>query len=346
MKFDFIDLFCGGGGLGEGFREAGFRSVWALDMDQASCRTYKENFGHEVYCGQIESVKRAPTKADVVIGGPPCQGFSPLGGFYASAEEDHAKMNRLWKHFLRVAETASPRAFVIENVPEFLKSDQFKRFRVEAAGLGYDVAWGVLNAYEFGVPQVRKRGFAIGAKGFVPSLPQPSGQHNTVRQAIGDLPLIPTGNNWHIGRSPTPLSLERYRCVPAGGNRFDLMKRRPDITPQCWLNKKTGTTDVFGRLEWGKPASTIRTEFFKPEKGRYLHPQADRPITHREAARIQTFPDDYRFVGSKIEVAKMIGNAVPPKLASAIARHVRALIEGEYTPSLHVARPVRATARN
>ncbi len=98
------------------------------------------------------------------------------------------------------------------------------------------------------------------------------------------------------------------------------------LTPRCWLEKPTGSTDVFGRLEWDKPALTIRTEFFKPEKGRYLHPQAHRPITHREAMRLQTFPDDFQWVGSKISVAKQIGNAVPPELARHIALEVREIL--------------------
>jgi DNA (cytosine-5)-methyltransferase 1 len=98
--------------------------------------------------------------------------------------------------------------------------------------------------------------------------------------------------------------------------------------PGCWIRKVSGGTDLFGRLWWSQPAFTIRTEFFKPEKGRYLHPQADRPITHREAARIQTLADGFVFVGSKIEIAKQIGNAVPPRLAAHIAVHVRALITG------------------
>ena len=119
------------------------------------------------------------------------------------------------------------------------------------------------------------------------------------------------------------MSLERYRAVPPGGNRFDLAANRPDLLPACWANKPTGTTDVFGRLWWDRPSVTIRTEFYKPEKGRYLHPEADRPITHREAARIQTFPDDFEFKGSRIQIARQIGNAVPPSLAETIAKAVR-----------------------
>lgn len=99
------------------------------------------------------------------------------------------------------------------------------------------------------------------------------------------------------------------------------------MTPPCWIRKISGGTDLFGRLWWDRPAYTIRTEFFKPEKGRYLHPTEHRPITHREAARFQSFPDDFKFSGNKIEIAKQIGNAVPPLLASRIAKCVEKLFE-------------------
>jgi DNA (cytosine-5)-methyltransferase 1 len=145
---------------------------------------------------------------------------------------------------------------------------------------------------------------------------------------IGDLPLLPSEHDWHVGRNPRPESLLRYRLVPPGGNRFDLVKTEEGraLAPRCWIEKLTGSTDVFGRLEWDKPALTIRTEFFKPEKGRYLHPQADRPITHREAMRLQTFPDDFQWVGSRISVARQVGNAVPPELARHIALELRSML--------------------
>jgi DNA (cytosine-5)-methyltransferase 1 len=118
----------------------------------------------------------------------------------------------------------------------------------------------------------------------------------------------------------------RYKAIPnEGEGRFQLAERRPELTPRCWLDKKTGSTDVFGRLWWDRPSSTIRTEFFKPEKGRYLHPSEHRPITVREAARCMTFPDDFTFPEpeqSMTSVARQIGNAVPPLLASTIAEQV------------------------
>lgn len=153
-----------------------------------------------------------------------------------------------------------------------------------------------------------------------------AGSDRTVRWAISDLPSVPNGINLHMGRNPRPTSLERYKVVPEGGNRFDLQRARPDLTPRCWLEKPSGSTDVFGRLSWDKPALTIRTEFFKPEKGRYLHPSEHRPITHREAARLQTFPDDFAFAGSSIQIARQIGNAVPPVLAYRLGLHLSQLL--------------------
>ncbi len=321
----FIDLFCGCGGLALGFEQAGFRSVYAVDEEDYCCETYKANFGHDVYCGDISNLEEIPFHADFVLGGPPCQGFSPLGDMSSSEarKNEQVQLNRLWREFLRVVEQVDPFGFVIENVLEFLKSRQFEFLKAKLETTEYRMTSGVLNAYEFGVPQKRRRGFVVALKSAFPALPAPTKEWTTVRDAIGNLPKEPTGENWHIGRNPTRKSLERYKCIPPGGNRFDLMKKRPDITPRSWLNKPTGTTDVFGRLEWDKPALTIRTEFFKPEKGRYLHPEAHRALTLREGARLQTFPDDFKFVGSKIEVARMIGNAVPPRLAYRIALAVK-----------------------
>ena len=132
----------------------------------------------------------------------------------------------------------------------------------------------------------------------------------------------------HFARNPREQSLLRYDCVPPGGGRFDL----PDeLLPDCWRNKPTGTTDVMGRMRWDAPSLTIRTEFFKPEKGQYLHPQWDRKnprrrvnrvITHLEAAQLQDFPESFVWCGSKIEIARQIGNAVPVGLASAVAKQV------------------------
>jgi len=345
-----IDLFAGAGGLTLGFEMAGrdggpgeYEPVLAVEHDAAAARTYKTNFGVTVFDGDIEAFDPAAyPRADVILAGPPCQGFSPLGR--DRDDESRAELNGLWEHCLEAIAVVRPLAFVIENVPQFQKSAEFEELlrRLESDSFLrlYGLGFGVLNAADYGVAQTRRRGILLGLLGQDVEWPPPPthgavihGQPpvQTVRDAIGDLPKTPTTDqptmrgdlqDLHIKRNPRPTSLERYRAIPEGGNRFDLQRERPDLTPPCWANKPTGTTDVMGRLWWDRPAQTIRTEFYKPEKGRYLHPKADRPITHREAARLQSFPDTFIFEGTKIEIARQIGNAVPPPMARAIALHI------------------------
>jgi DNA (cytosine-5)-methyltransferase 1 len=346
----FVDLFSGAGGLAQGFRQASdrkfrFVSAFAVELEEPFADSYKKNFGDHVFVGRIEDVgqKDLPDDIDLVIGGPPCQGFSTLGKM--SRTDHHAHLNSLWEHYFKVVKWLHPKVFVIENVPQFLNSVQYQEAVKVAQASGYKVKGGVLNAWDFGVPQIRRRGFVIGVRDGTPEprLPVPNARRrkvttgNAIRR-FGNKPLVYNFDNGrgeltrkgvhrvidlHLGRHPTEISLERYKLIPYGGNRFDLMKRNRSITPRCWLDKPFGSTDVFGRLEWEKPSVTIRTEFFKPEKGRYLHPEQHRPITHLEAAKLQTFPDHYKFCGSKIEIARQIGNAVPPNLAEAVARAVR-----------------------
>lgn len=348
-----LDLFAGAGGLSLGFErsELGFLPVLGVEHSHAAARTYKANFGCEVWDAPIEEREVFP-EADVIVGGPPCQGFSPLGR--DRDDESRGVLNALWEEYLRAVRQVKPKAFVIENVPEFQRSEQFARLlellRTDPELQPYgNAAYGVLNAAEYGAPQNRKRGILIAVRdhGPMPWPPEPTHSTDsnslllppprTVRDAIANLPRRTKGfepatlddgrQHLHFGRRPTAKSLERYRTIPPGGNRFDLMRLRPDITPDCWLNKPTGTTDVMGRMWWDRPSPTIRTEFFKPEKGRYLHPAANRVISHREAARLQTFPDDFFFEGTKIEIARQIGNAVPPVLGTAIAHYVFDRIE-------------------
>lgn len=355
MAYKTIDLFAGAGGLTLGFSLASensaakcFEPVFAVENDQAAAATYKGNFDIHTYDGDIEFMDPAAyPSADVIIAGPPCQGFSPLG--QDRDADSRTALNRLWENFLAAVICVKPRAFVIENVPAFQNSAQFNELLNRMASdpllsrFGY--AYGVLNAADYGVPQTRKRGIFMAAQdrevpwppppthGEAPAFDKP---YRTVRDAISDLPADPTADQpttrqdgsqeLHIRRNPRAISLQRYKVIPPGGNRFDLQRSRPDITPPCWLNKPTGTTDVMGRMWWDRPAPTIRTEFFKPEKGRYLHPEYHRPITHREAARLQSFPDTFVFEGSKTEIARQIGNAVPPELAHAIAVHLASIL--------------------
>jgi len=323
-----LDLFSGAGGFTLGFVQAGLIPVYAVEIDKYAAETYEANFGPHCDTKDINDVGMFPP-ADIVIGGPPCQGFSNLG-----AHVPNDPRNQLWRHYIRAVQQVRPKVFVMENVPPLLSSAEGAEIMREAEALGYEVKAKILNSADYGAPQRRRRVIFIGSVVGSPHFPEPTHvdpkkkdlttQHLcnwvSVRQAIGDLSLDPTGYEWHIGRNPTRKSVERYKHIPPGGNRWNLPK---ELMPQCWIKKTKGGTDLFGRMRWDEPSVTIRTEFFKPEKGRYLHPEAHRPITHREAARLQCFPDDFQWKGSKIEVAKQIGNAVPIRLAYAIAQAVK-----------------------
>lgn len=357
-KYQLIDLFSGAGGMTLGFVDGRFngrfKSVFALDNDSSSVETYNSNFSKKAKHCVAEDIEQwlktnAVPAADVVIGGPPCQGFSLL-----NKKREGDLRRALWEPYMDFVEESGASVFVMENVQGLLKSSEFEEICRRSARLGFELLNpAVLNMADYGVPQTRKRAIAIGVKAdhfssfsFPAFPPRPSHSSDpdssgllpwtTVKDVIGDLPRRTKGVairsedkpplDLHFGRKPTDMSMERYKAVPVGGNRFDLQKNRPDITPDCWIRKKSGGTDLFGRLWWDRPSVTIRTEFFKPEKGRYLHPTANRPISHREAARLMSFPDDFVFVGSKIDIARQIGNAVPPVFASMLANFVENIL--------------------
>lgn len=351
-----IDLFAGAGGFTAGFKRASDRysTVKAVEWDQAAAASYAATFGDEVvFAGSIQDwlLNEEVPDADLIVGGPPCQGFSTLG---KRDEED--ERNSLWREYMATILKARPRYFVVENVSAFAKSPQYELFRKETEPGGqlqhYTFQYRVLNAADYGAPQARKRTVIIGHLRSLPfpGWPEPThvGRHTSVRQAfleagipedvagidfIDDRKVRFGGKEFagpfvrdelHLGRRYTQLSLDRFATIGEGGNRFDIARKRPDLLPKCWVDHTSGSADVMGRLRWSDPAVTIRTEFFKPEKGRYLHPKADRAITHFEAAVLQGFPPEHKFVGSKTAIAKQIGNAVPIALGEAIAMQLLA----------------------
>lgn len=372
-RFRLIDMFAGCGGMTLGFVNAlreddserpKFLPVWAVDNDETAIATYRANFdpeGIHSECTDVEQIfeKEDPNipDADVVIGGPPCQGFSLL-----NKNKEGDERRALWWYFLETARRSNAQVVVMENVRQLISSEEFQQILERLDELGFDdVTAHILTASNYGAPQVRNRAILMASRVGPISLPRPShlepdrleqiddGTKNamglepwkTVKEAIGDLPE-PEGTrvkpdadppyDLHVRRNPTAKSIERYKAVPPGGNRFDLEKNRPDITPDCWKRKKSGGTDLFGRLWWDRPSVTIRTEFYKPEKGRYLHPVDHRSITLREGARLQSFPDDFEFEGTaRSRVGRQIGNAVPPLLAEAIAEEVVRCLVGETT---------------
>ncbi|PFG94665.1 DNA (cytosine-5)-methyltransferase 1 [Saccharopolyspora erythraea NRRL 2338] len=398
-RINMIDLFAGCGGFTQGFREfrppggttSPFRTVGAVEWDIAAASTYAANFAEEaggtdhIYAGREDgdiihwNPGQIKDDVDVILGGPPCQGFSSLG-----KEDSDDPRNTLWQQYMRVVNVLNPKVFVIENVDRFLTSRAYQDFYTSLQGAtkrGGELRDYVLepprilNAADYGVPQARRRAIILATRRDLISehpervgvqYPEPTHVRNAVhtldlplpsREAVlkpwvsvrdvlfqrdrevedtslpkdrenllgKELPGVFLTQQLHIGRQPTQHSLDRYAAIPPGGNRHDLPEW---LSTESWMRHRSGSADVMGRLHWDRPAVTIRTEFYKPEKGRYLHPEADRPITHMEAALLQDFPMDFKWCGSKIEIARQIGNAVPVGLARAIAGQVyRYLLE-------------------
>lgn len=339
-----LDLFAGAGGLTQGFYAASSRYVTerAVEFEPAAAASFAATFGDKVYAGPIQDwlISESVPEVDVVIGGPPCQGFSQLG-----KQDPEDVRNQLWQPYAQALSRAKPKYFIVENVPAFSKSQQLQDFRDATAKGGliedYDFQWHVLNSADYGAPQARKRAILIGHRKDLPfpGFPMPThiGRHRTVRHALKGVEprvtatLLPSRSTLyagrtfagpfrtselHLSRDYAELSLDRFVNIPLGGNRFDLPE---SLLARCWRDHKSGSADVMGRLHWDRPSVTVRTEFFKPEKGRYLHPTEHRAITHLEAAKLQGFPDDRLWVGSKTAIAKQIGNAVPTALGRAIA---------------------------
>lgn len=356
-----LDLFAGAGGLSAGFHLASprLKTVAAVELDTAAAGSFEATFGSGiVYNGSVADWLRhgdIPKSVDVVVGGPPCQGFSTLG-----KQDEEDERNKLWYDYAQVLLRVQPKYFVVENVSAFAKSGQFELF-VQATGpdgflRDYAFEHRVLNAADFGTPQLRKRAVLIGhhrdltSPGFPAATHarRPTGDllgHKTVAEVLRRVSSVPDRDHTagsrefaygdkllngayrtrdlHWSRSYSQLSLDRFAAIPKGGNRHDLPR---NLMAPCWIDHNSGSGDVMGRLHRDRPSVTIRTEFFKPEKGRYLHPTADRAITHYEAALIQGFTSAHRFVGSKTAIAKQIGNAVPIPLGQAIGRHLASMI--------------------
>lgn len=344
-----LDLFCGAGGLTAGMHESGgFRTVRAVEMDPVAAASFASTFGEGIArvagIGAWLEEDDVPS-VDVVVGGPPCQGFSTLG-----RQDVEDARNELWRDYARTIVLAEPRYFVLENVGAFVASGQFANLKA-ATSLGgmladYDFEAAVLNAADYGAAQARRRTIVIGHHRDLPAPGMPTPTHaglhvplstalryirrEVTRTELPDRHVFVAGRpqpgrfttrELHVGRTYTPTSMARIRSIPARGNRLDIPFH---LLPRCWRDHTSGSMDVMGRLRLDRPSVTIRTEFWKPEKGRYLHPTEDRALTHFEAARIQGFSDDHRWVGSKTAIGRQIGNAVPVPLGRAIAAHLAA----------------------
>ena len=342
-----LDLFAGAGGLSRGLHAASERFFvdTAVEMDSDAAATFELAFPEaEVHAQSIENWLAGEEihEVDVVVGGPPCQGFSALG-----KQDVLDERNTLWRKYAEAVKASNARYFVIENVPQFLKSPQFNLFREEIAGgdlQDYDFNVDVLDSSDYGAAQKRKRAIVLGWRRDVRPLEFPEVTHRDSPTTVADALLgvrsevervdLPTRrseingrivpgpfrlDDLHLTRHYTDLSLKRFAHIGPGQNRFAI----PDeLLSPCWRKHKSGSGDVMGRLNWDQPSVTIRTEFFKPEKGRYLHPTANRAITHLEAGLIQGFERESLWVGNKTSIARQIGNAVPVALGAAIGKKI------------------------
>lgn len=339
------DLFSGVGGLSQGFISAGFDVAFAIEFDKEIADAYAKNhpgtemINEDICSVNVEELKERHPHIDLIMGGPPCQGFSQKG----KRLNLNDPRNFLFQQFVRFVDAYRPKYFVLENVPNIITTSNgyFKNQIIESfSKLGYVVNCGVLSASEFGIPQDRHRAVFIGVNGSEGiNLPSPSHKKVTVQEAIYDLPFIGSGEgeevsrydkkacseyqkllrgeskvlNNHVATKHSALALERLSLIPKGAGR--------EVLPAEHRTKSVYSGTWCRLLEDGI-APTITTRFDTPSSGRFTHPILNRCLTVREAARIQSFPDSFRFFGNKTSQMKQVGNAVPPLLAYAIAQQI------------------------
>jgi len=351
-----IDAFAGAGGLSLGLLQSGWRVAFAFDNDPIAVDTYRRNVGNHVRALDAtqltgnELLKHAGLlsgELTMLTGGPPCQGFS-LQRRHPHSDE----RNLLVGKFLELILDTAPRSFVMENVPA-VNSKRGKHLIetlvAETRAKGYDVHLTTLNAVDYGLAQQRRRAFIVGVRDAdVPfRWPKPTvDRWRTVREAIGDLPSPPadgsphpTVPNHYREARLSPLNIERIRHVPEGGGRKDLPAH---LELACHRNGHRHL-DTYGRLAWDNPSGTITARFDSFTRGRFGHPIEHRSVTLREGARLQGFPDEFVFLGTREDGARLIGNAVPPPVAAAVTREVRRAL-GLGAPTSPRRTPQRSTA--
>lgn len=342
LKPSAIDVFCGAGGLSVGLRDAGFRLVAAVDNDPIAAKTYAHNLGDHVLkesidCLSVKSLLKfaglRPGQCDLFAGGPPCQGFSiQRRGNHRDAR------NSLMLDYLRLLEGVRPKFFMLENVRGLMSKRGrpfLERVIKRAQKIGYVVQVKAMNAADYGVPQDRDRLIVVGeltSSGgashftFPPPLFSRS-DYRTVRAAIGDMPVPPLDGTPHPGyplhyreARLSQINLKRIQHVREGNGRDDLPRH---LQLPCHLkNPSHRHKDVYGRMAWDQPSPTITARFDSFTRGRFGHPVDHRTVTLREGARLQSFTDEFHFFGNREEVARQIGNAVPPLLARIIGRRI------------------------
>ena len=316
-----VDLYAGAGLFSHAFTAEGFRVLRAVEINPVAAATYARNLGEHVEVADVLAAM-PEGRCDVLAAGSPCQGFSTLG----KRRHDDPR-NFLSLDVLRWAKTLKAKVIVIENVSAFLDAPVWQRLSSGLKELGYEVSASVLNAYEFGAPQNRLRSFTFASRVGIPAVRRPAAPPLlNVRQAWDGLSASPDGANHHYAPSPSELALARMRVIRPGGDKRDVMRFAPELAPPSWWRLRCQVTDVWGRMEWDKPSNTIRTALLNPSKGRYIHPEQHRVISLREAARLHTIPDGWSFVGLPTQIARQIGNSVPPAMGRAVAKAIYAAL--------------------
>lgn len=315
---NYIDLFSGAGGMSLGFDQAGFKNILSIEYDQNIAETYKFNFPkHNLLVKDINKVsnKEIPllinsANVDVIVGGPPCQGFSLAGKYGRTFIED--PRNLLFKEYLRFVTILQPNLFIIENVARMVshnKGETIKEIINTIKDMGYFADYKILQAANYNIPQKRQRVIIVGSKEKGYNFPSQSNKKITIKEAIDDLPSLNNGEASnipnHIAMNHRADMLEKMRYISDGGNRYEI--------PES-IRPKSGDSRKYIRYNSAEPSIPITGDMRK-----VFHYSQNRALTARELARIQTFPDSFIFKGTSINIQQQIGNAVPPKLAYLLA---------------------------
>lgn len=353
-SFRILDLFSGAGGFSYGMeKNEHFQTIIAVDFNSNALATFEYNMPDtHIINGDITDadIKKQiielskELNVNMIIGGPPCQGFS-LKGKKLGLNDPR---NYLFNEYLNIVEALQPDVFTIENVKALLSTSAgwFKNQIVEKVHrLGYHVRYGILNASEFGVPQARERAIFLCCKEKAISLPIGSDEIVTVKDAISDLAYLNSGegafeqeylndpdSEYQIARRKNSKKLYNHK---ASNHSAVAIKKLSMIPPECGREHlpqdmlgKQQFSGTWGRLKWDSVSPTIDTRFDASSNGTNNHPFLNRAITSREAARLQSFDDDFVFIGAKVQIRQQIGNAVPPLMAKAIADKIYEEIGG------------------
>jgi len=333
-----LDFFCGGGGITKGLMNSGIKVLGGFDCCNDYRDTYEKNNRCKFISMDIRDVEKTyiysefpeieRNKDDLLLAGcAPCQPFSSQ----RRAKNEHTDVNLLTE-FGRILQCIRPEHALVENVPGLKGKGKavFSAFLKTLEDCGYFYAYKVINAKDYGVPQNRNRLALIASRFFRPIIPEGTyGKdklpYATVRDAIAHYPPIKAGEDCisipnHKASSLSDINMERIVATPhSGGDRRAWPKH---LILACHNNGHKGHTDVYGRMDWEKVSPTLTARCYSLSNGRYGHPEQDRAISLREAATIQSFPDEYVFYGNTMSIGKQIGNAVPVRLAEELGKYI------------------------